>query len=110
VRDNNGQALAEEPGRNRKQALSLLRRSGPARQTFSLGSFLKDENSVSEWPGARDCREEPLSHCPRRGCAFLFPLIRRTGDPLLNALPGLSIIRQHATTILFPHFVAMLVR
>ena len=33
--------------------LSLLRRSGPARQTFSLSSFLKDENSVSEWPGAR---------------------------------------------------------
>jgi|SRR6516165_8733382 len=27
------------------------------RQTFTLSSFLKDEN------------EEPLSHCPRRGCA-----------------------------------------
>jgi hypothetical protein len=40
--------------------------------------------------------------CPKR---FLFPLIRRTGDPLLNALSGLSIIRQHATTMFFPHFV-----
>jgi len=30
---------------------------------------LKEENSVSEWPGARDYHEEPLSHCPRRGCA-----------------------------------------
>ena len=69
VCDNYGQALAEEPGRKRKQALSLLRRSGPARQTFSLSSFLKDENSVSEWPGARGHNEEPLSHCPRRGCA-----------------------------------------
>jgi len=69
VRDHNGQALAEEPCRKRKQALSLLRRSGAARQTFSLSSFLKDENSVSEWPGARDYYEEPLSHCPRRGCA-----------------------------------------
>ena len=40
-----------------------------ARQTFTLSSFLKDENSVSEWPGARGHHEEPLSHCPRRGCA-----------------------------------------
>ena len=60
VRDNNGQALAEEPGRKRKQALSLLRRSGAARQTFSLSSFLKDENSVSEWPGREITMKSPL--------------------------------------------------
>ena len=50
----------EEPGRKRKQALSLLRRSGPARQTFSLSSFLKDENSVSEWPGREITMKSPL--------------------------------------------------
>jgi len=60
VRDHNGQALAEEPCRKRKQALSLLRRSGAARQTFSLSSFLKDENSVSEWPGREITMKSPL--------------------------------------------------
>ena len=40
-----------------------------ARQTFTLSSFLNDENSVSAWPGARGHHEEPLSHCPRRGGA-----------------------------------------
>jgi hypothetical protein len=34
-----------------------------------VGSFLKNENSTSERPGARGHYEEPLSHCPGRGCA-----------------------------------------
>jgi hypothetical protein len=49
VRDNNGQALAEEPGGKRKQALSFgCDAADRTRQTFSLSSFLKDENSVGE--------------------------------------------------------------
>ena len=60
MRDHNGQALAEEPCRKRKQALSLLRRSGAARQTFSLSSFLNDENTVSEWRGRVVTMKSPL--------------------------------------------------
>ena len=52
-----------------KQALSCCDAPDRRRQTFTLSSFLKDENSVSEWPEARGHHEEPLSHCPRRGCA-----------------------------------------
>jgi hypothetical protein len=36
---------------------------------FSVGSFLKNENSTSERLGARGHYEEPLSHRPCRGCA-----------------------------------------
>ena len=64
---------AEEQGacfRKQNQALSFAATQRTrARQTFTLSSFLKDENSVSEWPGARGHHEESLSHCPRRGCA-----------------------------------------
>ena len=53
--------------RTLRRRSDLLRRSSG--KTFSVGSFLKNENSTSERPGARGHYEEPLSHCPCRGCA-----------------------------------------
>ena len=69
MRDNNGQALAEGTRQKAKTSVEFAATQRTARQTFSLSSFLKAENSVSDWPGARDHHEELLSHCPRRGCA-----------------------------------------
>jgi len=58
--------LAKNPQPAKKRLLLLRRSSG---KTFSVGSFLKSENSTSERPGARGHYEEPLSHRPCRGCA-----------------------------------------
>src|SRR6516165_7092861 len=67
VSDHSGQALLE--GRGGKTSVEFCCDAvDRTPQTLTLSSFLKDENSVSEWPGARGHHEEPLSHCPRRGC------------------------------------------
>ena len=48
IREHNGQALAEEPGGKQKSVEFCCDAADRTRQTFSLSSFLKDENSVSE--------------------------------------------------------------